>query len=647
MLSTFRNLSKSKVGTLAMAVVLVGILAGFALADIQSFGTGDVGFGSSSGTVAKVGDERISEADLSEALQRRLQEVRQQDPQATYASISGDVPVLLGALIDQRALIAFANKYGFHPSKRLIDAEIAQLPDTRGLNGQFSEDAYRQFLAQRQLTDQQVRLLITGGMLERMLISPVAANARIATGIATPYASMLLESRTGQGAAIPAEAFARSINPSDAQIAQYYQANLRRYMVPEQRQVRIAVIGPDAVAAIRANEQEISEFYKANPAAYAAKNVRTLTQAVVADRASATAIADRAKRGASLADAARPAGDSVALSTIEDQTKSDYAALAGARAADAAFAAGQGKVIGPIQTDFGWVVVRVDKVTSRPGKSLDAARSEIAERLTQDKQRAALEELVATVEDSIAGGANFGEAASEAKLAVIETPLVTAQGRSLGESRYVVPANLLPAIKAGFELAANDDPEIVSLGEDGTYAMVAPANIVPTAPRRLAEIRPLVRSDYIAGESDKRAKAAAERIAAKVSSGTSLEQAVREAGVPLPSPRPLAARRIQIANAEGQIPAPMQMLFTLPEGKSRMVRDDQGRGYYVVRTDKIVPGNALLQPGIIARMQGELQEGKSDEYAREFLAAIKADVGVSTNQKAVDSLLIRLRQNNN
>ena len=59
--------------------------------------------------------------------------------------IIGDFDPILTQLIDQRTLIAFADKYGFPLSKRLIDAEIAQIPRTKGLNGQFSEQAYQAF----------------------------------------------------------------------------------------------------------------------------------------------------------------------------------------------------------------------------------------------------------------------------------------------------------------------------------------------------------------------------------------------------------------------------------------------------------------------------------------------------------------------
>ena len=194
MLSFFRRVSKSKIGTWVMAAILIAILAGFAVADISNFGSGNVGFGGmSSSTLAEAGDQDVTEREMSEQMQRRLQQVRAENPNADYATIAGDFDALLNSILDERSLIAFGDKYGFRLSKPLIDAEIAQLPQAKGLNGQVSDQSYQAFLAQQRLTDAQVRQIIAGGMLQRLLIAPVAANARVSVGMATPYASMLLE----------------------------------------------------------------------------------------------------------------------------------------------------------------------------------------------------------------------------------------------------------------------------------------------------------------------------------------------------------------------------------------------------------------------------------------------------------------------
>ena len=642
MLSSFRNLSKSKFGTILLALMMGGILVGFAIADAQNFGTGSFGFGMGSDSLAKVGNQTVSETEMGDAMQRRLQEARQQNPTATYATIAPDFDTILDAMIDQAALIAFAEKNGFHVSKRLIDAEIAQIPGTKGLNGRFSDDAYKAFLAQRGLTDAEVRRVITGGILQRLMLTPVAVNARIPVGLATPYASMLLESRSGQAAVLPAEAFAVGLKPSDSQLQQYYSRNLARYTVPEQRTLKIATITPGTVEGVSASDKEIADYYNANRAIYGGAASRNLTQVVVPDQKTAAAIAARARGGASLAAAAAPAGANAALSDLGDQSRADYGSAAGEKVANAVFAAPSGAVVGPIQSDFGWVVVKVNSVKAQSGRSLAQARGEIAAKLTADKRKLALEELVDKVQSAIDDGANFAEAAAAARLTPNVTPLVMANGESRGNASVRLPQSLAPAVKAGFEIAASDPPEIISLGEGKGYTLVAPDRIVPAAPAPLAAIRERVARDWVAGQALVRARAAAEAIAAKVNKGMAMSEAVAQAGVALPGPRPISARRMQIANAQGQVAPPMQMLFSLAEGRARMVADIEGRGFYVVKAEKVTPGNALLQPTLINQMQVELRDGQSTEYARQFVAAVKQELGLKRNDQAIAALKQRL-----
>ena len=67
-------------------------------------------------------------------------------------------------------------------------------------------------------------------------------------------------------------------------------------------------------------------------------------------------------------------------------------------------------------------------------------------------------------------------------------------------------------------------------------------------------------------------------------------------------------------SSKAKIPPPLQMLFSLGQGKVRMVGGSQGEGFYVVKVNKIIPGNALNQPGLIARTQTDMQESLSQEY---------------------------------
>ena len=642
MSSFFRRASKSKIGTGIMVFVLVAILGGFALADLSNFGSGNLGFGLSSGTLASVGDQTITEREMSDVMQRRLQQARQERPDADYASIMQDFGPILDDIINERSLIAFADKYGFPLSKRLIDAEIAQLPGTKGLNGQFSEQSYRTFLAQQRLSDAQVRQLIAGGLARRLLLTPVAAAGHVPIGVATPYASMLLEQREGEAAVVPIDAFKAGLQPNDGQLQQYYTANRTRYMIPEQRALRIARIGPEQVAGIAASDQEVMAYYNANKATYAPSDTRSLSQAVVPDQATANAIAERAKAGATLSAAAAPAGANAAVTTLSDQSRQAYAGVAGDQAATAVFAAAKGAIVGPIHSDFGWVVVKVDAVKAGGGKTLEQAKSEIAAKLNDDKRKGAIEELVDKVQNALDGGANFTEAVGAAKLPVTTTPLIVANGASRTDASFKLAPELAPVLQSGFQMAQNDQPDVVTLPNNAGYAVVSPAEIVPAAPAPLAAIRAQVAGDWVNDQATQRARNAATQLAAKASAGTSVAEALKGLGIALPAPQPISARRIQIAMAQGPVSPALRLLFSLNAGKSDTGAIPQGGGFFVVKVDKIVPGNAMIAPNLITQVQGELGRAASQDYAEQFLNAIKRQLKVRRNNSAIESFRTRL-----
>jgi peptidyl-prolyl cis-trans isomerase D len=299
-------------------------------------------------------------------------------------------------------------------------------------------------------------------------------------------------------------------------------------------------------------------------------------------------------------------------------------------------------VIGPVQSDFGWVVAKVEAVKTQGGKSLAEARGEIADKLTAEKRKEAIEDIVDKVQNAVDEGSNFSEAAAANKLPVTTTPLVTIAGTSRSDAGYKLPGDLAPALKTGFEIAPNDPPEIVTLPNKQGYALVSPGEVVPAAPAPLASIRDQVSNDWITAQALQRARDTASKIAARASQGVSLAQAVKESGVALPAVKPIGARRIQIAEAQGEVAPPMRLLFTLTQGKSRSVADTQGRGFFVVKVNKITPGNALLQPGLVSRMQSELQDALSQDYAQEFLAAVRANMKVKRNEQAIQAEKARI-----
>ena len=634
MSSFVRKMSKSAVGTVVLVLFLVLLLAGFAMQDISNVISGG-GWGMNSGTLVKVGSEEVGERDLGSALQRRLTEVRQTNPAADYSTLAKDFDPLLELMIQDAAVRAFAADQGMTLSKRLIDAEIAKIQATRGLDGKFSQSAYQAFLAQQKLTDPEVRKLLSGSLLERIVLGLPAANARVPVGMATPYASMLLEAREADVAMVPTAAFLKDVPaPGAADVANFYKANARRYQVAEQRVLSVARIGPAQVASVTATDQEIAAYYAANQATYGGATRRVISQAVVPSKQAADAIVARARSG-SFVDATRPAGLSAEDISVGPQTREQFTTLTSDRVAAAAFAAAAGSVVGPIQSDLGWHVVKIDSIQLDPGKSLAAVRPQIAEKLTADKRKGALADLVTRVEESIADGSSFAEAVKAAGLTATKSPPIFSNGTARANPGFKFPADLAPVLRAGFDLSQDDDPVVETLPEGAGYALVAADQIVPAAPEPLAAIKDRVASDWKAAEARAKARVAAAAVAARVAKGADLKTALAAAGTPLPPPSRTAIRRMQLAQMQGQIPPALNLMFALAQGGSRMIADPDGRGFVIVKVTKIIPGNAMLQPALVARTQAEFQQAVSGEYAQQMSRAIAADLGVKRNEAAI------------
>ena len=59
------------------------------------------------------------------------------------------------------------------------------------------------------------------------------------------------------------------------------------------------------------------------------------------------------------------------------------------------------------------------------------------------------------------------------------------------------------------------------------------------------------------------------------------------------------------------------------------------RGFVVVKVDKIVPGNALLQPSLITQTRNDLQAPTSDAYAEQFLTAAATYLKLERHPEAI------------
>ena len=635
MLSVFRRLIRSKFGALFAILFLGVIAAAFILGDVSNgkFGNGSMLGG---GTAAKAKGYSLTDAELQDRVQRVFENARKSNPGLQIGDFltQGGAAQVYDQLVAALTLKAFADREDVHISKRLVDAQIAQIPAFQDAAGNFSQDAFRALLTRERLTEQALRDDISREILQRHLLAPVGLGVKLTDNQVLPYASLLLEARQGTVAAIPAIAFLDERNPTDAQLADYYKKNSARFTIPEQRRIRYAVIDADRFAQAAApTDADIATYYNQNKAAYAAKESRSVEQLVLPTEAAAKAVATQVKSGKTLAAAAQGAG--LAVSVQADQTRQALTASAGKAAADAAWAGRQGDLVGPIRGPLGWLLLRVTAVKDTPARPLAAVREEIVTTLRAQKEQQLLTDFTGKIEDAIADGGTFEEVVKDNGLKLETSPPVLATGKQVKDAAFTAGPDLAPLVAPVFQMGADDDAQLIPITPDKRYALAAPGDIVAAAPPPLAEVKQLVLAQYKLNAGNLKAKAMAEKIQAKVAKGTKLSDAIAQAGVKLPAPQVLGGRRADIMRGQQRPPAEIAIMFAMAANTVKTLPIGQDRGYFVVQLNKIERGDAKGQPELLNQVRTQLGDVVGQEYGQQFERAIEKELGVTRNANAL------------
>ncbi|WP_066795932.1 peptidylprolyl isomerase [Sphingomonas soli] len=634
MLRSFRNFTKSRFGLIAVFVFLAIIALAFAAGDITGLQTNT---GASNASLAQVGRSSVTESEVRDRIDRFLRNAQREGQNVTMERFlaEGGMEMVLDEIINSAAIVEFANKSGMQVSKRLIDGEIASNPSFIGFDGKFSQKTYEDILAQNRLSPAIFRDGMTKDKYGTWLINRAAlGNPTMPDGVLLPYASLLLERRKGIVGLVSTIAMDPGADPDEKTLTAFYAANRNRYLVPEQRVIRYAILRPETLKEqSTATEAEIAEEYKKDAAKYAATEKRSVDVVTTLDQATATSIANAAKSGA-LDAAARAAGLEARKFVAAD--KATLTSNMSAAFAEAAFAAQQGQLSGPAKVGAAWLVFRVNKVEKIAARSLDQVRAEIASEVTSRKMAQSFADLRQAIEDGVGAGKTFDESVKDAKLSAERTGQLTAQGIDPANPESKPDPALAPIVRAGFAFqAVGDEPQLVPISQDGAAALISLEKIVPAAPKPLAAIRDQVNKDYLVDQALKKARAAATSVIAKLEKGVPMEKALAEAGVQKgPPPKPFDFKRSETQGKENFI----QMAFSMAPKKAKLVEAPNRAGYYVVYLDSVEEHSAAGDPATMAQAKAGIVPQVAPEYARQFIRAIRESVKIKRNEAAIKKL---------
>lgn len=620
-------------------VLVAMVITGFGMGGSGGLGSLGGGGAPTGNQLAKVGSVAITTDQANNQFNQDFQQLRQNLENATIVEFlnQGGFEGSVERLVALEALRQYAHARGIVATRKMIDNAISTSPEFSfaRVGGVFNSDVFERALQQANVSLAQIRDEYGRRLLQQQLLLPMTSGYALPQGVAQAYATVPMEQRSGVIGVVPVGAIERSLNPTEAEIGAYYQRYRDYFTIPERRAIKYALIGPDQVTITAPTDAEIQTVYNNTPR-YQAGQIRTLESVnfgmAGTAQADATAFVARVRGGASFQVAAQAAGRGEAYARRANQSQRDFANLVTPEVSAQAFTAQQGAIIGPVRSQLGWLVVRVE--TAAAGRPLASVRADIVRELERRKRTAAISALATQIEQQLEDGTSFEDAANGAHLTVVTSPPITAQGRlSNGQAWPGMSPDVANMVAAGFEIDSDrPQPVVTGLPDNLRYALIGVERTEAAAPPPLAEIHDMVRSQLVRRTALRNARQIADAIAARINGGMAPAQAFAQAGMPLPPPQPINTRRGNIMTQ--QVPASLQLFFRLRPGTAGVVAAPNNGGWMIAAPQQSLRGTTV-SPQEIAGARSQLNQVAQEEAQWQILKAMEASVGVQRNAQAI------------
>jgi peptidyl-prolyl cis-trans isomerase D len=591
-------------------VILVPLVLVFAV--WGAAGVVDLEFFSGAGWAAKVDGKEIPVERVSDAWREQQSQWQQrfgaEIPEKERAMLQD---ALLEQFVRETLIQERTQDLGYRVGTSRVEEYIRNEPAFQ-LEGKYNENLALARLAQIGVSTEAFRAEIRSN-LQNAELQRALQVSEFRTPLEIERAFRIEdEQREVRYALLPVEKYAAAVTVDDAAIQAYYDKNLARFQTPETVRLQYAELRLDQVAAkVTVAETDLQDVYAKNRDRYVDPEKRRPSHILVSIEAGKEAEALK-QAEAILAEARQPGADFAALARKYSKDAgsaaqggdlgwSERSAFVGPFA-DAVFAMQQGELRGPVKTEFGYHVIRLDGIQPSHVKTYDEARAELEAEYRRDRAADLFGEREEQVQRKLEEpNADLAKIAADLDLATGE---VAEFGRGSGGAPLGTDAALEELVFSDAVLNQRRIGGPVALGDDRFV-------VVKVLDHRKPEAKPLadVRADVVAALRAERgaeaARTAAEAAAKRIEAGEPFDAVAREAGLTAEPAR-------FVGRADPSIPAQLgRVAFTLP----------RPQGKPLVRAVPLESGGAAVLMLTQARFVAPADSGDPQQRAQRVLQA--------------------------
>ncbi len=584
------------------------------------------------GFAAKVDGVDISINQFENAYREQLQSNPQfaQLPEQFRQQLRSNI---IEQLVQQRVIDNYLNEVGYQISDEQVTAMIQRAPEFQ-VDGKFDLETYRNLLAQAGYEPARFEASQRIALRRDQLQRAIRGSALVSPSQYRRFLNLAAEQRVVRFATIDPASVADAITVSEETITAFYDNNSMLYQLPETADIQYVEISRGDVAeVVTVTEEALQDYYEFNKDRYLQDEQRQARHILIAfgddkdtARDTATELLTRVRAGESFEDLARASSDdSGTAGNGGDLGVLTRSALEN-ELGGAIFSMDQGDVDGPVETEFGFHVVRLDSILERGPLPLDQVRAELTTELQDQQAESLYRELERKLSDALFDATDINQLAAAVGVELKTIEGFTRQGgEPLGANSLAIEAVFDESLLAGGLLS-----EVIEL--DNRRAAVFVVTKHTTATRQpLDEVREQVAAGLKAEQAEVLMSARADEMLAAIAAGQTFAAAAEALGVVAAEPVALSRGASdvdpQVAAAVFTAVKPTQAAPTL--GSSRT----EAGGFAVYSVDAVIPGRPEAIP-LAERDAGKLQladqSGIGDFVA--FVQALRASADVAINQ---------------
>ncbi len=354
-------------------VILIGICVLFGLWGINNY----TGAGKEA-TVAKVGNKEFYQRDVNKAYEQYSQQF--QGMGIDEQSLKNQA---LEKLISDEVLLQYVGKQGFVATDETTRDFIKTLPYFQ-TNGKFNEGQYKALLNSQRMTSNEFVSRIKNALIMEQLQSGIV-NSSFATDYDVEnFFKIQNQLRDVDYMTVTVPALTEQ--PSDADIASYYQQHQAQYQIPEQLSVEYVELSlADLAKKVAVTDEKLKAFYDEQKDIYSTPERRKISHILFmvndkVDDKTALEKALKAKQELDTKDFATLAKE-VSDDKLTAKAGGDLGLFnAGAMEKpfeDAATTLKLGEVSNPVKSAFGYHLIKVTELVAGDVKPFDSVKDEV------------------------------------------------------------------------------------------------------------------------------------------------------------------------------------------------------------------------------------------------------------------------------